>query len=60
LLAVLPLIYFVAIYHTASIDVQGYVHVPMMYEEDLFIRQNLFAAEYKPSQVSPKLQLALI
>ncbi len=38
---------------------QGYVHVPMMYEEDLFIRQNLFAAEYKPSQVSPKLQLAL-
>jgi hypothetical protein len=45
LLAVLPLIYFV------EIVVQGYVHVPMMYEEDLFIRQNLF--EGKPSQVSP-------
>ncbi len=37
----------------AVVDVQGYVHVPMMYEEDLFIRQNLFSAEYKPSQVSP-------
>jgi hypothetical protein len=36
------------------VDVQGYVHVAMMYQEDVFIREDLYEGEYKPNQVSDR------